>query len=201
MIVMTVMMVITGIAVMELHPALQQIQANAALDEVKTTLRQARELSISERRTIIVAFPAAAASTSCLPNGNVYYCITLTQMTVTAGNPPTQTAAAAPFMVVPLENTVKILSYTGEPDTPDAFIGAAPTAPAGLYTNGTAGAPTSGMEFQSDGTFTNGNVNPINLTIFLGEPNLPTTARAVTILGNTGRVAWYQGTGAGWFRL
>lgn len=200
MIVTIVIFIIAAFAVLQLQPAWQQIQANAALNQVKSTLRQARELSISQRRTIIVQFLTAPVA-SCPGTGSVYNCIALTQMVVTPGNPPTQAAAANPFLVLPIEGNVKIMTFAGEPDTPDAFIGVAPTAPLGLYTGATAGAPTSGLQFQSDGTFTNGNVNPVNLTIFLGETKIPTTARAITILGNTGRVTWYQGTGTAWFRL
>jgi Tfp pilus assembly protein FimT len=203
MVVTIIIFIVTSMAVIQLEPAWQQIQANAALDEMKSTLRQARELAISERRTIAVAFPAAAPNTSCLPSVNVSFCITLTQMTVTAAvppAPPTQALAANPFLIIPLENNVRFMSFTGEPDTPDAFIGAAPVPANGLYYGSTAGVPPTGLQFQSDGTFTNGNVNPINLTIFMGETNLPTTARAITILGNTGKVTAYQGTGKAWFK-
>lgn len=200
-IVTSIIFIVTAIAVIQLEPAWQQFQANAGLDEVKSTLRQAREMAISQRRAIVVQFPAAATGTSCLPSGNVSYCITLTQMVVVPAvppAPPTQVIAPNPFLIIPLENRVTFVTYTGEPDTPDAFIGAAPVAP--MYFGSTSGVPTTGMQFQSDGTFANGNGNPINFTIFLGENNIPTTARAVTILGNTGKITGYQGTGKGWFR-
>jgi Tfp pilus assembly protein FimT len=203
MIVTIVIFIVTGFAVIQLRPAWQQIQANAAMDEVKSALRQARETAISERRTIVVQFPAAATGSSCPPKGNVFYCITLTQMTVvpgTAPNPATQVLAANPFLIVPLENNVQFLTYASEADTPDGFLGVAPTPPNGLYFGSTSGVPTSGLQFQSNGQFTNGTVNPINFTIFLGEPNIPTTARAVTVLGNTGKVTGYQGSGLAWFQ-
>jgi hypothetical protein len=38
------------------------------------------------------------------------------------------------------------------------------------------------------------------VSIFLGEAGIPSSARAVTILGNTGRVFAYHGTGTAWFR-
>lgn len=202
MITCLIMFIVMGMAVIQLQPAWQQIQANAALDQVKSTLRQARETAISQRRTIVVQFVNSAVATSCLPTGNVKTCIELSQMQVVPPLPPapaTQVLAAAPFLIVPIESNVALMSYPGEPDTPDAFIGLAPVSPNGLYYGSTAGVPNSGLAFQSDGTFTNGNVNPINFTIFLGEPNIPTTARAVTILGNTGKVTGYQGSGKGWF--
>jgi type II secretory pathway pseudopilin PulG len=204
MIVVIIIFILSAFAVLQLRPALQQIQSNAALDQLKTALREGRELSVSQRRTIILQFLTAAPATSCPPTGGINLCIALTQMQVVPAvppAPPTQVAAANPFEVLPLEGNVQFISFNGELDTPDAFIGAAPTVPNGIYTGSTAGVPGSGMQFHSDGTFTNGNGNPINLTIFLGEPNIPTTARAITILGNTGKVSWYQGTGGGWFRL
>lgn len=195
-----IIFVIAAIAVIQLQPAWQQIQANGALAQVKSAMRQARETAISERRTIIVQFLTAAANTSCLPTGNVKNCIALTQMVVSPQTPPkpaTQTAASSPFLVLPIEPNVQLISFTGEPDTPDGFIGASPTPPNGLYAGSTANPST--MEFQSDGTFTNG-TNTINVTILLGEANIPTTARAVTIMGNTGTVTGYQGPGKGWLQ-
>jgi Tfp pilus assembly protein FimT len=49
-------LIIMGMSVVELQPVLQQIRANAGVDQVKSTLRQARELAISDRRTIVVQF-------------------------------------------------------------------------------------------------------------------------------------------------
>ena len=195
-------LIIMGMSVVELQPVLQQIQANAGIDQVKSTLRQARELAISDRRTTVVQFLNSGAA-NCPASGSIVNCIALTQMVVVPGTPPappTQSLASSPFLVIPIESHVQLLSFSGEPDTPDGFIGAAPTAPNGLYTGSNAGAPTTGMEFQSDGTFTDGNGNPINLTVFIGETGIPTTARAVTVLGNTGRVFAYHSTGSAWLR-
>lgn len=199
MMVVLMGLVIMGMSVVELQPVLQQIQANAGIDQVKSTLRQARELSISDRRTTVVQF-LSSGSANCPASGTIFNCIALTQMLVVAGTPPTQTLASSPFLVVPIESHVQLLSFSGEPDTPDGFIGAAPAPPNGLYTGSSVGAPTTGMAFQSDGTFTDGNGNPINLTIFIGEAGIPTTGRAVTVLGNTGRVFAYHSTGTTWLR-
>lgn len=198
-----ILFVVSAMAVIQMQPMWQQIQANAGLDQVKSTLRQARELAISDRRTIVVQFLNAANGTSCSPSGGVLNCIALTQMIVVPGTPPappTQTLATNPLFVLPIENKVQLLSFAGEPDTPDGFIGGSPAAPSGLYSGANPSAPTTGMAFQSDGTFTDGNGNPINVSIFLGEAGIPSSARAVTILGNTGRVFAYHGTGTAWFR-
>jgi prepilin-type N-terminal cleavage/methylation domain-containing protein len=198
-IVVFIILIVSAMAIIQLQPTWQQFQANAALDQVKTTVRQARETAISQRRTIVVVIPTAVNATPCPPGGGVVNCIELYQMVV-SGTPPVAVQAATPFLVIPIENHAQLLSFAGEPDTPDAFIGAPPTAPAGIYYAANTGAPPSGMQFQSDGTFTDGTGAPINVTILLGEPNIPTTARAVTILGNTGRVTPYHGTGVAWFK-
>jgi Tfp pilus assembly protein FimT len=193
-------MTVMAMALIQIQPMWQQFQANAGFDQVKSTLREARETAISQRRTIIVQFMTPAAGTTCLPASNVLNCIGLTQVTVVAGTPPTQVQAAKPFLTIPIENGVQFLSFSGEPDTPDAFIGSPPVAPNGIYTGSAAGLPTSGIQFQSDGTLTNGNGSPVNITVFVGVANIPTTARSVTVLGNTGRVSPYRGTGKAWFR-
>lgn len=194
--VVAVVVTVASIAVMRLEPYLQQSQATAGLDQVKTVLRQAREAAISQRRTIVVKFVATQASTPCPTAANVYNCIELYQMTV-AGTPAVQTTAANPFMTVPIENNIQFLTYSGEVDTPDAFGISAVTN--GIEFGGVGGGPTSGMEFQSDGTFTDGGGNLINGTVFLGAANMPASAGAVTVMGGTGRVRAYHGTGSGWW--
>jgi hypothetical protein len=200
-VVVSVIFILIAFAVVQLRPTLQQMTANAGLDEVKSGLRQARELAISQRRTILLQFLNSAPGSPC---SNVQVCLALTEMQVIPGvppAPPTEVAAPNPFQVLPIEGNVGFLSFNGEPDTPDAFIGLPPAPPNGVYNGGTPGVPPTGMQFNSDGSFTNGNGDPINLTIFLGEANVPTTARAITILGNTGKVSWYQGTGSAWSRI
>jgi hypothetical protein len=39
---------------------------------------------------------------------------------------------------------------------------------------------------------------PVNGTVFVGVPGLPYTARAVTILGATGRIRSYHWNGTTW---
>ena len=58
----------------------------------------------------------------------------------------------------------------------------------------------SRLFFLSDGTFVDLQGNPLNGSIFLGIPKHPETARAVTILGATGRVRAYRWTGSQWIQ-
>jgi hypothetical protein len=43
-----------------------------------------------------------------------------------------------------------------------------------------------------------GNSNPVNASIFVGDPTNTSTARAITILGSTGRVRSYTWDGSLW---
>ena len=90
------------------------------------------------------------------------------------------------------------MTFAGMPDTPDTF--GVPGGGSGIMFGSVTGGPPSGMEFQSDGTFTDGTGVPINGTVFMGITNIPASARAVTVLGNTGRIRGYHGTGTGWFQ-
>jgi Tfp pilus assembly protein FimT len=194
--VVAVIVTVASIAIIRLEPYLQQAQATDGLDQVKTVMRQARETAISQRRTIVVKFVSTQASTPCPLAANIHNCIELYQMVV-SGTPATATQAANPYVTVPIENNIQFLTYASEVDTPDAFGIAAVTN--GIEFGGVGGGPTTGMEFQSDGTFTDGNGNLINGTVFLGAANMPASAAAVTVLGGTGRIHAYHGTGSGWW--
>jgi Tfp pilus assembly protein FimT len=89
---------------------------------------------------------------------------------------------------VTLESKIAFRLFDGVPDTPDAFgKGAAVDF---------GGSPT--LIFLSDGTFVDSQGNPINGTVFMGQAEHPETARAVTILGATGRVRGYRWNKTSW---
>jgi hypothetical protein len=56
------------------------------------------------------------------------------------------------------------------------------------------------MQFTPIGAFTDGNGDVLNGTIFIGVPDAPNTARAVTVLGGVGSVQRYTWSGANWAR-
>jgi type II secretory pathway pseudopilin PulG len=180
-VVIAVAMTIAGIAIIQVRPALQQIQANTAKDEIQSSLRRARELAISDRRNVQVEFLTNPAGN---PAGSY---VRLTRKGVGT--------ADVILLMLAIQNSVVYTTYVGEPDTPDGYGNAAP-----VYFGGVANGPPAGMVYQSDGTFVvNGIGTPINGTVFLGIPGQPSTARAVTVLGTTGRVRSYHISGASWF--
>jgi hypothetical protein len=87
---------------------------------------------------------------------------------------------------------MKFTLTAGKGDTPDAFGNAGPIVFEGIV----GGPPT--MMFQSDGTFVDTAGNLINGTVFLGMTNEPSAARAVTLVGSTGRIRMWRNNAAAW---
>jgi hypothetical protein len=98
-------------------------------------------------------------------------------------------SGATILSTITLQGKNQFQLFAGVPDTPDAF--------------GNATAISFGTQapwiFLSDGTLIDSSANPVNGSVFLGQANSVKTARAVTILGATGRVRDYTWTGAAWF--
>lgn len=176
-VVIAIIMVIAAMAIIQLQPALQQNRAAAAAAQVKSALRQGRETAVSARRTIQVQFFTGAP---CQVNTA---CIVLTRL-----DPPANVPTV--ILTLPIEGSVQFTLFPGEPDTPEGWGNGS-----AIFFGGVAGGPPT-MTFQSDGSFTDGNGNPINGTVFLGIPNYRTTAMALTVLGGTGRVHSYRCPGA-----
>ncbi|MHB8755379.1 MAG: pilus assembly FimT family protein [Candidatus Acidiferrales bacterium] len=176
MISIIVMAVIMAATIIEMQPLIQQMHANAAADMILGQLRTARQLSIAKRRDIQVQFIGTNE-------------IKLTQL-------PILGAGGGPIVLSDLflSPTVFFTTFAGMPDSPDGFGDASAVEFGGL-----AGGPPT-MQFQSNGTFVDGNGVPIDGTVFIGVANIPTSARAITVLGTTGRIRLYKGNGAGWLQ-
>jgi hypothetical protein len=153
----------------------QTYTANAAMDVVSSQLRVARQISISQRRYVKVTID---------PVGNwiAYQTYSLTL------------APEGLLTIVPLPPRTAFVLESGIPDTPMAFGNSAP-----VLVGGVSGGPPSGMYFTPTGSFSDGTFyNPVNGTIFIGVPNQTGSARAVTILGSTGRIRPYVWTSVHW---
>ena len=173
LVVIAIIMVIAAMAIIQLQPALQTNRAAAAAAQLKSALRQGREAAIASRRTVQVQFFTGAP---CSVNTA---CVVLTRL-----DPPANVPTV--ILTLPLEGSVQFAQFAGETDTPDLFGNGAP-----IFFGGVANGPPT-MEFQSDGSFTNGTGGVINGTVFLGIPTFRSSARAITILGGTGRIHSYR---------
>jgi len=169
----SVLMIISAMAIIQLSPTLQQQQANAAMIEVTSQLRNAREMAMTQRRDIQVAFLGTNQ-------------IQLTRLNLPAGTAPTVLSTFT------IQAPVIFALNPGSPDTPDSFGNAA-----AIEFGGVAGGPPV-MMFQSDGTFVSGTGVLLNGTVFLAVTNVPTATRAVTVLGSTGRLRMYKANPTGW---
>jgi len=87
-----------------------------------------------------------------------------------------------------LENNMGFMLFAGMPDTPESFGRATPVD---------FGAANQIM-FTADGMLTDELGNPVNGTVFLGQPSAPMTARALTIFGPTSTIRSYRWNGSAW---
>jgi type IV fimbrial biogenesis protein FimU len=175
MVAIGVLLVVSSFAVLGWQGTYQNFKATSGLNDAIGQLRMARSLAISKRRNIEVAFGGSNQ-------------IQLTLETTT-GVP----AAPNPFLPETLASGVQFTLFAGLPDTPMAFGNSS-----ALAFKAAGGAPAQPIHFTTSGALTDSNNNFVNGTIFLGIPGLKTTARAVTILGATGRVRPYYWDGTKW---
>ena len=177
LVVIGIMFTLAGIAVVKSFGSMEGYQANSAQDVVAGQLRLARQLAISQRREVQVQFNTGSNPVT------VSYTVLPRPKTADPNQPP---------VTVTLPRQVQYMQEPGVPDTPMGF-GTCGTA--GICVAGVSGGPPI-MKFTSTGQFTDSTgVNTINGTIFLGISNQKNTARAVTIMGATGRVRPYTYVG------
>jgi prepilin-type N-terminal cleavage/methylation domain-containing protein len=184
MIVVLIILIISAMAIFALQPTLQNAKADTVMRQVLDQMRQAREYSIANRRYIQVTFPVVAGDSE----------IEMTELNAVPYGPG---GANVVLSTVPIQPPNGFYVFPGTPDTPDAYGNGA-----AIEFESTSGGPPGGMAFQSDGTLVDlTTFQPINGTVFLGIKGLATSARAVTVLGATGRVRGWKGTGATWFQF
>lgn len=176
LIVMGVMFILAGITILKSFGTMSSYQANSAMDVVVGQLRVARQLAISQRRAVLVSFNVNSSPQT------VSYQV--------QARPNVNGDIAGPVITMPLPQNTKFVMETGVPDTPMGFgtcSGASPVCIGGI----TCCPPT--MYFSSTGQFSADEFGTTvyNGSIFMGIPNQPATARAVTIMGSTGRVRPY----------
>jgi prepilin-type N-terminal cleavage/methylation domain-containing protein len=180
MVVIVIIMVVSAMAIFALQPELQSAKADTTMRQVLEQMRQAREFSIANRRYVQITFP--------LVSGN--YQVTMTELNAVPFGPG---GANVVLSTMPVQPPSTFYIFPHSADTPDGYGNAS-----SIEFEGTNGGPPGGMAFQSDGTLVDlATFQPINGSLFLGVQNQPATARAVTVLGSTGRVRGWRGTGNG----
>jgi hypothetical protein len=89
-----------------------------------------------------------------------------------------------------LEHNTQFMLFSGQPDTPDGF-----GRPSAVSFSGAAT-----VMFTADGMLTDTAGNPVNGSIFLGQPGRPLTSRALTVFGPTATIRTYRWNGTQWRR-
>jgi type II secretory pathway pseudopilin PulG len=87
-----------------------------------------------------------------------------------------------------LEHQSQFYAFVAMPDTPDAF---------GKTGAVSFGGATAYM-FDAQGQFVDQTGNILNGSVFIGKPNTPMTARALTIFGPTSSIRSYRWNGGAW---
>jgi prepilin-type N-terminal cleavage/methylation domain-containing protein len=176
LIVIGVMLILASISLIKSFGTMESYRANAAMDVVASQLRVARQLGISQRRAVQVWINASSSpqtiSYQVQPRPGV------------AGDPTGR------MITMPLPVQTKFLQESGVPDTPMAF---GTCSGSGVCIAGVGNNGPSTMYFSSMGQFgaDEFGVTTYNGTVFVGIPGQSGTARAVTIMGSTGRVRPY----------
>ncbi len=156
---------LAAISVMGFANAATSIRGNNGMVQVMSQLRMARDLAINQRRAMEVQFLA--------PN----------EIRIVRQDIPAGTTLMNQYF---LEGTVQFVQFSGVPDTPDGFGASEEIDFGGTNDFGFLG---DGMLVDLSNPVVTG--TPISGTVFLGIPNQPGSARAVTVFGGTGRVRGY----------
>jgi Tfp pilus assembly protein FimT len=167
-VILGIMAVLSTIAGLQIIQAKSTLQGDGGMRVVMTQMRTAREMAISERRCMIVTFIGTSV-------------VRIIREEVPG--PATTTLST-----IELESGMQFQLFNGLPDTPDAF-GKAQAVDFGAAAT---------VKFTPDGTLVDANGNVINGSVFLTIPGENRSARAVTVLGSTGRIRGYRWDGHAW---
>jgi prepilin-type N-terminal cleavage/methylation domain-containing protein len=162
-----------GMAIINFSSIMPNFRANSALDSVLYRLRSAREQAIDHRRNVQVTFV-----------GNNQ--ITIAELWP-VGVPP-------PPVTYTFEGGARFTTFGAVPDLPAPYNFGNGSA---ILFGGQSGGPPI-MQFTTSGAFVDGGNTLLNGTVFLGVPGNATTARAISVLGATGRVRPYHWDGTAW---
>jgi type II secretory pathway pseudopilin PulG len=184
--VVGIIIIILATAVFQLMPALQTAQADKALREALEQIRQAREYAVTNRRYVQITFPTVVVNAA-----NQYQILTTVKNSLTTGAGADQLLSTVPIASPMIYVVLNAL------DTPDGFGNANP-----IQFNGTSQGLPGGMYFDPYGELVSGtSFLPINGSVFMGITGKTSTARAVTILGTSGRVRGWKSNGAAWVQF
>jgi type II secretory pathway pseudopilin PulG len=168
MFIVAIMGIISAMAVLRMSASQPSLKGNGAMRVILSQVKTARELAITQRRYMRIVFTN--------PN----------QLQIVREEVPGPNTTVLSTTI--LEGGVQFALVNSLPDTPDAF-----GKNAAIYFGGVAT-----VKFTPDGTLVNQNGGSANGTVFLALQNIEASARAITVLGSTGRIRGYRWDGRIW---
>jgi prepilin-type N-terminal cleavage/methylation domain-containing protein len=170
---LAIISIILAMAMLNYGSILPNFKANSAMDQLLYQLRSARERAIAHRREVQVQFVGTNQ-------------LTIKELWLVGTAPPATT--------VSFEGGAQYMVFPSVPDIPAPFS-FGNSAP--IYFGGLSGGPPI-MKFSTSGALIDGGNTLVNGTVFMGISGRPSTARAISILGATGRVREYHWDGSQW---
>ncbi len=168
LLVVSIMGVMASMAVLQVGNARPAIKGDSAMRTVIAQMRTARELAITQRRYMRLSFGD--------PN----------KVEILREEVPGPSTTSVGSTVI--EGGIAYSVISGLPDTPDSF---------GLGSAVNFGTATN-VKFTPDGTLVNQDGQTVNGTVLLSLSNQKQSARAITVLGSTGRIRGYRWDGSAW---
>lgn len=170
--------VLAGTTMLVMPSVVAMAKADSGASQLATVLRNAREQAVTERRNIQISF--------VVPN-----IVEVRRENLGAGPGNTVVVTGQTLLSrTTLEQGMEFARFAPpQPDTPDGFAPAAGTI---VFT----GVPP--WQYTPEGTLVSQSGDPVNGTIFLGNPIDPNSAHAITLFGATALLREWRWNGARW---
>jgi prepilin-type N-terminal cleavage/methylation domain-containing protein len=191
LIVSLIIIIITAISIPQIKSTLREAHNRQAFEQVLTAMRRAHEIAVDRRRVVVLTFNTKPSATTAAT-------ITFTQQVLVPGNPPTYVLAPAVNSFNPETTTLPLdmdfitpaAAVTNNPDG----LGPPGSGTDFGYSGVVGGAGLNTMYFQVDGTVLRDSQTGAVASgvIYVGRTGDPTSNRAASILGTTGRAKGWR---------
>jgi type II secretory pathway pseudopilin PulG len=190
MIVIVIMMIVSGITIMALQPALKDARTNQAYEDVLMQLRVARQRAVSERKQYIICFGIGSAPAGALtPLGAP----TARSVQMFRWDVGTALSAAAQISANLMPTDMQFQALVGLPNGPATVPDGFGTGATAIdFDLGVAAGIKNQVLFMPDGSAhdINGNLN--SGIIYVARNADLYSSRAVTLYGATGRIRGWR---------
>jgi len=196
-IVAAIIIVVAAITIPQLAPVLRESRNQQAYEAVISTMRRAHEIAVDRRRVVVVTFTPAGGGNPAR--------ITSLQEVITPGPPVTYVPAPVVNYsnpeIVNLPTDIDFRLPSPIPAVGPDGLGTPATSPTDFgYSPAIAGSGLNKMYFQADGTVlkTNEVGTVASGVIYVSRANDISSCRAVSVLGQTGRVKGWRLVAGAW---